>query len=230
MIRNLIACVTLAASHVVAQESRTISARIAFFHDTKENPAELFYRGAAGDFVRVVPTSGVGGEGVKMVVGPGGQVSLFPTKDGGKSLATAKVPAGLSEAIFFLLKVPAATAEQPSYRVLVADESMKTLPRGGSFVCNIGAFEARVALGETKHSISPGKSAHVKRPEQRDAYNMAAFQIETRHGGVWKPLKDTMIRFSENERYFFLIYSAADGGPAVKIYKQFVPLKANEAR
>lgn len=225
MIQKLIACSALVCSALpsAAQDARMVSARIVYFQDAKDNPADLFHGVPGGEFAKVTPTAGVGGESVKMMVDASGQVPLLKTPGPGAPLAVAKVPNGVSEAVFFLLKNPAAASGGPSYRVLVADESAKSLPRGGSFVCNIAGFGSRVALGETRYVMPPGKPAYIRQPEKRDAYNMAAFQVEAQAGEAWKPVKDTMIRFSENERYFFLIYAEAGSSPAVKIYKQFMP-------
>lgn len=224
MIKKFVACITLALTlPSLAQEGRTVNARIVYFQEANENPAELFFATAGGEFGKVTPTGGVGGESMKMPVDSNGQVSLLKTPALGTPVAVAKVPAGIDDVVFFLLKAPAASAQAPSYKVLVADESVRNMPRGSSFICNVGGFGSRVSLGESKYMMPPGKPAYVKRPEKRDDYNMAAFQVEAQEGEAWKPVKDTMIRFSENERYFFLIYSESGGSPSVKIYKQFMP-------
>lgn len=225
MIKTLLACSALVlALPSFAQEARTIRARVVYFQEANENPSDLFHLAAGGEYRKTTPTSGVGGESTEMQVDASGQVSLLKTPAPGTPVAVAKVPGGVSDAIFFLLRNPAASAQAPSYKVLVADESVKNMPRGSSFVCNIGGFGSRVSLGGSGYLMPPGKPAYVKQPEKRDAYNMAAFQVEAQEGQAWKPVKDTMIRFSESERYFFLIYSEAGGGPSVKIYKQFMPV------
>lgn len=208
----------------IAQDLRMITARVVYFQDAADNPPDLFFSSVGGEFGKVSPSAGVGESGTKVAVDPSGQVSFLKTAAAGAPVAVAKVPSGITEAVFFLLKSPAASGQAPSYKVLVADESLKTIPRGGSFVCNIGGSAARVSLGEVKYALPPGKPAYVKRPEKRDGYNMAAFHVESQEGDAWKPVKDTMIRFSENERYFFIIYSEAGGAASVKIYKQFIPV------
>lgn len=207
-----------------AQGLRMISARVVYFQEAADNPTDLFFASVGGEFGKVSPSAGVGGDGTKIAVDAAGQVSFLKTAAMGNPVAVAKVPNGVTEAVFFLLRNPAASGQSPSYKVLVADESQKTIPRGGSFVCNIAGFGARVSLGEAKYALPPGKPAYVKRPEKRDGYNMAAFHVESQEGDVWKPVKDTMIRFSENERYFFIIYSEVAGAASVKIYKQFIPV------
>lgn len=230
MINKLIACCGLVlALPSPAQDARIVSVRVVYFQEAKDNPADLFFASAGGEFGKVSPAAGVAGESVKMVVDSAGQVSLLKTAAPGAPVAVAKVPGGIDDAVFFLLRNPAATSQTPSYKVLVADESVKNMPRGSSFICNIGAFVSRVSLGESKYALPPGKPAYVKQPAKRDDYNMAAFQMEAQEGDAWKPVKDTMIRFSENERYFFLIYSESGGSPAVKIYKQFMPVGSTAA-
>ncbi|RYD24300.1 MAG: hypothetical protein EOP88_00635 [Verrucomicrobiaceae bacterium] len=226
MIKTLIACSTILLSlPLLAQEARTVSVRVVYFQESNENPTDLFYAKAGGEFGKATPTSGVAGEPSLMSVSDTGQVTLLKTPGRGTPVAIAKVPDGMKEALFFLLRNPSSPSQDPSYKVLVADESVKTLPRGSSFLCNIGGFASRVALGGSGYLLPPGKPAYVPRPVKRDAYNMAPFQVEAQSGEAWKPVKDTMIRFSENERYFFLIYAEAGGAPAVKIYKQFMPVE-----
>ncbi|RYD23893.1 MAG: hypothetical protein EOP88_02345 [Verrucomicrobiaceae bacterium] len=207
-----------------AQDLRMISARVVYFQEAADNPPDLFFASAGGEFGKIRPSAGVGEASAKVAVDAAGQVSFLKTAAAGNPVAIAKVPNGITEAVFFLLRSPAASGQSPSYKVLVADESQKTIPRGGSFVCNIGGSGARVSLGEAKYALPPGQPAYVKRPEKRDGYNMAAFHVESQEGSAWKPVKDTMIRFSENERYFFIIYSEAGGAASVKIYKQFIPV------
>ena len=223
MIKTFITCFVLLTLPSPAQETRTIRARVVYFQEANENPADLFHVAADGEYRKLTPSTGVGGASAEVMVDASGQVSLLKTPAPGTPVAVAKVPGGVSDAVFFLLKGPAASAQSPSYKVLVADESVRNMPRGSSFVCNIGGFGSRVSVGGSGYLMPPGKPAYVRQPEKRDAYNMAAFQVEAQDGQAWKPVKDTMIRFSENERYFFLIYSEAGGVPSVKIYKQFMP-------
>jgi len=204
-------------------QAAIINARVVFFQDSKDDPKELYYAGAAGDFPKLTPAAGVGGTAVKIPVDGAGQVSLLTSPGQGKAAAVAKVPAGVTDAVFFLLKNPSTTGQGAPYQVLVADESPRALPRGGTFICNLAGFGARVALGESQYLLPPGKPAHIKRPEKRDGYNMSPLQLEAQIGQEWKPIKDTMLRFSENERYFILISAESGGTPAVKIYKQIVP-------
>ncbi|RYD30784.1 MAG: hypothetical protein EOP87_15990 [Verrucomicrobiaceae bacterium] len=228
MIKKLVACSILVLSlPSLAQEARTVSARVVYFQEENENPTDLFFALAEGEYGKVSPASGVAGESARIPVDAGGQVSLLKSPGPGSPVAVAKVPADVEDVVFFLLKSPAPSTQGPSYKVLVADESAKNMPRGSSFVCNVGGFGARISLGETRYVMAPGKPAYVKRPDKRDEYNMAAFQMEAQDGAAWKPVKDTMIRFSENERYFFLIYAEAGGSPSVKIYKQFMPAGKN---
>ncbi len=221
--RSILCLAILATFAPPVRGGSLINARIVFFQDSKDDPKDLFYAGPGGEFPRLAPASGVGGASVKIPLDDAGQVSLLKSAGPGPAAAVAKVPPGVTDAVFFLLRNPPASPQAAPYQVLVADESMKALPRGGSFICNLAGFGARVALGETHYLLPPGKPAHIKRPEKRDGYNMAPLQLEVQMGQEWKPIKDTMMRFSENERYFILISAETGGAPAVKIYKQIVP-------
>lgn len=208
-----------------AQDKRTVNARVVYFQDSKDNPADLFYVSDSGDFAKTTPIGGVGVSSAKMLVNASGQVALLKTASAGSAVAVAKVPTGVTDAVFFLLKTAGATSTGASFQVLVADESIKMMPRGGGFICNIAPSGARALMGEIKYELPSGKTAYFKRPEKLDGYNMASFQVESQENGAWKPIKDTMLRFSENERYFFIVYPEAGTDPTVKIYKQFMPVE-----
>lgn len=222
----LVALIT--ALPATAREARSVNARVVYFQDSKENPVELFYASDSGDFAKMTPNGGVGGNSVKMLVSASGQVALLKTAAAGSAVAIAHVPDGVTEAVFFLLQTPASKSTGVSYQVLVVDESIKNMPPGGGFICNIGSSATRASMGEAKYVLPPGKTAYFKRPEKRDDYNMASFQIESQENDVWKPVKDTLIRFSENERYFFIIYAETSRVTSVRIYKQFMPVERRD--
>ena len=208
-----------------AEDKRFINARVVYFQDAKDNPADLFYVSDSGEFAKTTPIGGLGVSSAKMVVNASGQVELLKSASAGSTVAVAKVPTGVTDAVFFLLKSAGATSTGATYQVLVADESNKNMPRGGGFICNIAPSGARALMGGVKFELPSGKTAYFKRPEKLDGYNMASFQVESQENGAWKPIKDTMLRFSENERYFFIVYREAGTDPTVKIYKQFMPVE-----
>jgi hypothetical protein len=213
-----IALILMTTAHA-ENEPRRVSARLVYFQESTGNPSELFFNNN-GESVKCSPSTSVSGAPVACPVDAAGKVVFTGTAAGTPVVATANVPASISEAVFFLLKNSAPGAP-PTYQILVVDESLKSLPKGGSFLCNLSPKTARVSLGEGKYMLVPGKPVYMKRPEQKDEYNMAALQVQIQaQGDEWKNLKDTMLRVSESERYFIVSYLEDGKRPAVKIYKQ----------
>ncbi|MES2439985.1 MAG: hypothetical protein V4584_12995 [Verrucomicrobiota bacterium] len=231
MISTFLKCAALAMTVSLASaqnEGRGVSARLVYFEQSSGDPSELFFN-RNGEFVKCSPSGSVGITPVTCPVDASGKVVFTRTGGPDQVVATATVPASVSEAVFFFLRNPASAKGAP-YQILVADESLKTLPKGGSFVCNLTPRTARVSLGEARYVLLPGKPVFVKRPEQKDAYNMAPLQMQIQaEGEEWKNLKDTMLRFSDNERYFIVTHMEGGKQPTVKIYKQVVQEKAAPA-
>jgi hypothetical protein len=224
-------CAAAAMSLTLANaqnEGRRVNARLVYFEQSALDPTEVFYH-SNGEFVKCPPSGSVSGTPVSFPVDASGKVVFTGTAAASPVIATASVPQSVSQAVFFLLRNPDPSAAVP-YRILVADESFEALPKGGSFICNLAPNNARVSLGESKYLLPPGKPVFVKRPEEKDAYNMAALQMQIEgEPEVWKSLKDTMLRFSESERYFIVTYMRDGRQPAVKIYKQVVREKPSAA-
>lgn len=215
-----LALILLTAAHA-QNEARRVSARLVYFQESAGNPSELFFNNN-GDLVKCAPSASVSGTPVPCPVDATGKVVFTGTAAGTPVVATANVPASISQALFFFLRNSAPGAA-PTYQILVVDESLKSLPKGGSFLCNLAPKTARVSLGEGKYILVPGKPVFMKRPEQKDEYNMTALQMQIQdQGDEWKNLKDTMLRVSESERYFIFSYLEDGKRPAVKIYKQIV--------
>lgn len=198
---------------------RTIKARLVYFSPSAEDPAALFVSGTTPEkVVKLDPTSSVAPPPVSLPVGDDGKVIFAKSQSRADVIATAVVPAGVSQAVFFFIKAPGAGS---TYAVLVVDESAQALPGGGSFICNIAPQTARVSIGELNYEFPGGKSTHLKRPKT-DAQNMAPFRVTVNMDGTWTSIKDSTLRFAENERYFLIIYPEGVSGPNIKIYKQAV--------
>lgn len=223
MIPTFLKCAVVAMIVSVAQaqnEGRSVNARLVYFLQSPGDPTELYFS-SNGEAMKCSPSGNINGTPVTCPVDASGKV-VFTRAAGGQVAATANVPASVKEAVFFFLKVPGPDKGAP-YQILVVDEALKTLPKGGSFICNLSPKNARVSLAESKYLLAPGKPVFVDRPDKKDDYNMAPLQMQIQgEGEVWKPLKDTMLRFSESERYFIVTYLEDGRHPAVKIYKQVV--------
>lgn len=201
--------------------ARTVSARVVYFDRTPEDPQELFVaNGTEGGFTKIEPGQGVDGEPVTCPVDASGKVDFRKSQSAADIVASATVPKEVHRAVLFLLKSPSAAAGTNPYQVLVVDESTKTLPKGGGFICNLAGKSSRITLGELKYELPPGKSVSLKRPTTLDQYNMAPFQVQMQNGEAWSRVKDAMMRFSDTERYFILTYLENGTRPAVKVFKQ----------
>ncbi len=228
MISTFLKCAMVAVTATLAHaqnENRHVSARLVYFEQSSGDPSDIFYNND-GQFVKCTPSGSVGIAPVACPVDAAGKVVFTRTAALDQVVATANVPASISQAVFLFLRNsnPGKTA---IYQILVIDEAYKTFPKGGSFICNLSPRNARVTLGEAKYLLPPGKPVHVKRPDQKDAYNMAPLQMQIQgEGDEWNNLKDTMLRFSESERYFIITYLEDGKRPSVKIYKQVVQEKA----
>lgn len=217
---STVAVLVAAASFNAA--ARTVNARLVYFTPSADDPAELYVAGQTeGELVKCEPSSSVTRDPATCQVDASGKVVFFKTATGGEVVATATVPAGVSQAVFFFLRSPKPEQKNTSFQVLVADESPKVLPKGGSFACNVAPLSARLTIGEFKYELPPGKSVHLNRPKI-DASNMAPFRVQIQVGDSWMPIKDSTLRFAENERYFLIIYRDDGTRSVVKIYKQAV--------
>ena len=230
---SLFQCSVVAVTLVAASlqlSARTVNARLVYFSPSSDDPKEMYAVGPSEDeSVTCQPTSSVTSDPVVCPVGGSGKVTFAKSATGNEVLASASVPAGVTQAVFFFLKNPDSTGNGARYQVLVVDESNRALPGGGSYVCNITPKSTRVTIGEFKYELTPGKSVLVNRPKT-DPYNMAPFQVQIQNDDGWAPVKDSSMRFAEVERYFMIIFPDRGVRPTVKIYKQPVPNAMPQAR
>lgn len=200
--------------------ARTVSARVVYFDRTPEDSQELFVaNGTDGGFLKIEPGQGVDGESVSCPVDASGKVDFRKSQSSPDVVASATVPQDVHKAVMFFLRLPKPNGTK-IYQVLVVDESTKTLPKGGGYVCNLAGKSSRITLGELKYELPPGKSISLKRPATLNEYNMAPFQVQMQNGETWSRVKDAMMRFSDSERYFILTYLENGTRPAVKVFKQ----------
>lgn len=198
---------------------KSVNARIVYFHPAADDPKELFVpTGTEGEYQQISPLRGVDADPVTCAVDAAGNLVFTGSRAAAPVVASAAIPNGVTQAVIFLLRKPAAGGA--AYQALVVDESHRSLPKGGSFVCNLSPNEVRVVVGELKYQLAPGKTASLKRPGTVNEHNMAAFQMAMQQAGEWTRMKDGMMRFSESERYFMLVYLENGTRPSVKIFKQ----------
>lgn len=220
-------CAALAAplSAFAQTGARTIKARVVYLEPSPKDPAELFVSSSGhGKFAKLSPGASIGQDKVDCPVSSSGKMEFTTSKDSKDPVAVAEIPSSLSDANLFLYKRDKPAEGESIYQVAAIDNSRKALPDGGTFVLNLTSSDVQVKVGDQSGEATAGKSHAVKRPEARDEYNMAPFMLRIKSGEAWKPLKDSMMRFSEAERYFVIVHQPAKGGRAqVKIYKQVKP-------
>lgn len=142
----------------------------------------------------------------------------FLSKDDKKPAATAKVPEGINAAILVFL--PSGKDAGNPWRVLVIDDSAKTLPDGGAFVANLNQQEIRFVLGSNKILLKPGTTHSMARPEQRDEFNMAPVVFQFPQKEDWVTASESMLRFMPGGRYLMFAYvDPTSGRPRIMTCK-----------
>ncbi|WP_035605021.1 hypothetical protein [Haloferula sp. BvORR071] len=134
-----------------------------------------------------------------------GEAMSFLSQADKKPAAVAKVPAGMNAAILVFL--PAEKGAEIPWRVLVVEDSAKTLPDGGAFVANLHQQEIRFVVGQSKILLKPGTTHSMARPEGRDEFNMApvVFQFPQKDNS-WATASESMLRFVPGGRYLMFAY------------------------
>ncbi|WP_367873755.1 hypothetical protein [Luteolibacter sp. Populi] len=148
-----------------------------------------------------------------------GEAMAFVAASDRKLVATATIPAGVTSAI--LVFIPAPKPAQVPWKVLVIDDSAKTLPDAGAFVANLYNQEVRFVLGASKIMLKAGTSHSLPRPEPRDEFNMApvVFQFQQKQD-KWATASESMLRFVPGARYLMFAYvDPASGRPRIMTCK-----------
>lgn len=123
----------------------------------------------------------------------------------GLPVAIAKIPSGLKNALVMFF--PSGGAEdEPAYKTVVIDASLKGIPEDGVLVMNIFPQDVRVVIGEHRVLLPAGKTAGLARPKQRNDYNMAAVVFQAQVDSEWKTAAETLVAFPPKLQQFFISY------------------------
>ncbi|MEO8616835.1 MAG: hypothetical protein ABI600_16965, partial [Luteolibacter sp.] len=227
MLRSIVILGLAAATPAHAQDPapRIVKCRLVAFEKPAESPPELFAAASSkGEFTRNTISLSIDAALVDYVVPASGKLAFrAAAAENSPVVATATIPEKADRVYLFLM--PAAPGGTQLFRIIPVEESDKTTPEGGAFVCNISSHNSRVTMGEFKYELLPGKSVSVPQPTRLDEYNMAPLNIQLDGAEGWTAVKDSMTRFSKRERYFMFTYVEPKlGRPMVKIYQQVVPI------
>jgi len=135
-----------------------------------------------------------------------GKVFFRDPKDlTGPPVAVAKIPSGLKNALVMFF--PGGGAEdEPAYKTVVIDASLKGIPEDGALVMNIYPQDVRVVIGEHRVLLPSGKSTGLARPKKRNDYNMADVVFQAQIESEWKTVAETLVRFPAEQQQFFVAY------------------------
>jgi hypothetical protein len=136
----------------------------------------------------------------------GGKVVFHnPANLAGPAIAVASIPAGMQTALILFFPVEA-DPDKMIFRTSVIDASLKGIPEDGALVMNLYPQDVRVVIGEHRVQLKPGGSAGLARPKERNDYNMSPVVFLEELKGEWKTASETLVRFPEEQRQFFVSY------------------------
>jgi hypothetical protein len=154
----------------------------------------------------------------------------FLAADDRRPLATASIPAGVNAAVLVFLPDPAATeGSPPAWRVLVIEDSPAKFPDAGAHVANLFGGEIRFVIGEHRNLLPRGGSHGIRRPQQRDPFNMAPVIVQFQDGETWRTASESTLRFTPGSRFLILAYvDPASGRPRVATFPDIRPARDPE--
>lgn len=199
-----------------AQEQSKVTCRFLSLEGSPP-PPPLLNPGAEGEEVACkVPANNLSPETVCHA--EGGAIRFLDASDR-KVAATAKVPAGVKNAILLFIPAPKDKGVPP-WRVFVIEDTARNIPDGGAFVANFNSQDIRFVIGERKLMLRSGGSHAVPRPEKRDTFNMAPVVFQFQRKEKWATANESMLRFTPGVRYLIFAYiDPGSGRPHVATYQ-----------
>ena len=208
-----------------APAAKSLKLRVIFFEPSSDDPTELYVpNDGKGAFLQVKPGSSIGSDKISCPLSSSGKITFSKSRNATDVIAVAEIPPEVMEANLFFVKREKPDAGQPLYDVVVVDNSRAAIPDGGLAAANATDSPLKVTVGTESGEVAPGKHFIARRPDDRDEYNMAPFNVSIKQGADWKTLKNNTMRYAEAERYFVIIHSPSKTSrPTVRIYKQVKP-------
>ena len=148
----------------------------------------------------------------------------FLTPADRKPAATATIPAEVKNALLVFVTYSTPAAGEPSWRILVIEDTPKNFPDGGAFIANFYNKDIRFIVGEHKGMLHPAGNHGYALPTERDAFNMAPVIFEFLQDDKWRTANESSLRFLPGIRYLMFAYvDPASGRPRISTFQDFAP-------
>lgn len=190
-------------------------------------PPPLLNSGGAGQEAKVSVPVNVLSPVIQCFVDQG--TIRFLAADDGRPVASASIPAGVDAAVLVFLPAAAVEGSPQTWRVMVIEDSPAKFPDGGAFVANLYDGEIRFVIGEHRNLLPRGGSHGIRRPQQRDEFNMAPVIVQFQDGETWRTASESTLRFTPGSRFLILAYvDPGSGRPRVATFPDIRPAKDPE--
>jgi len=214
MIRTILAALFFIG---ISHAEETVACRFLCFTRAKDGTAELVSKGVEGAPVKC-PLPLADFSKPFALVPVGGVIEFRKTSEDPVPVVTAKIPAGVKQALVIFL--PVEDEGKLLHRTLVLDQSSKGFPESGCLVTNLYSQSVRFAIGEHQILLPAGKTAPLNRPGKRDEFNMAGVTFQFQTGETWRTASESMIRFVEGQRHLFITFvDPATKRPKLRIFQ-----------
>ena len=203
----LAAALTLAAC---AQPEASVKVRIrAVLHDPLKPFAAMYVPGPASALVRLnLALEGLTeSQGVTL---PKGVLQLYasptidPARPAANLLASVQVPAGVTQAIIFIL--PAGDKAPLPYKLMVLNDSLAAFGMGESRVINLTTLPLAIKAGEHSKDVPPASVAAVPPVTKVNNLNQAQTQFYRKAEKEWVLLAERPMQYTAALRNIFLMY------------------------
>jgi hypothetical protein len=195
----------LVSLSALAQDLPMVEVRLLCFQRAADGPDQL--RVATPDGVSVSLPLPTHRPSVPVAVPvAGGKIEFRRDDAEGTVAAMAVVPPGMKKALILFFPM---TKENPPliHDTVVIDDGPGEIPEDGVLVMNIHPQDVRVVVGEHRVQLRPGRRAGLKRPEERDDFNMSPVIVQFPKGDGWQTVTETLIRFPPAQQYLFIAFT-----------------------
>ncbi|MCX6866416.1 MAG: hypothetical protein NTV46_09415 [Verrucomicrobia bacterium] len=209
LIRSVLAgAMVVTASAAPPEASAKVRIR-AVLHDPMKPFVEMYVQGATGNLIRL----NLAMEGLtkpQIVTCPKGTLQMYssstadPAKPLANLLASVAVPAGVKQAIIFI--VPAGEKDKPPYKLMVLNDAFDAFGKGESRVINMTSMPLAIMAGEHSKEIAPASIVTVPRVTKVNAMNQAQTIFYHKVDKDWVVLSERPMQYTNTLRNIFLMY------------------------
>ena len=193
-----------------AQAPKDVPVQIrAVLIDTVNPVVDMFVRSAGGQMEKIGLIANNLSE-AQMIAPSNGSLVIYktaavdPEKPSEGVIGTGKLPANAKRVIVVI--VPTRAEGDPTYRLVMIDDSAKGFPKGESRVLSLVPVETALEAGEHKLPIASGKVTNVPAVRKVNDFNMAQTNFYYREGGSWVPFTERQLQYLDEFRRIFLIH------------------------